>query len=171
MQIKNKKDIMIPGNRGIEDLEKSYVLNGEYYCKYFKLYKYSKNKKFDKGDKIVGYIKLIKDKIIIIQGTSNYTKGIKINKVFLLFISEIASEYVENIKDFYSENDTVLFEIVDSKEEKITTKKDDLGVINTNCKFCNFPILKILPGNKCNNCKLTNNKKFSAIYNTIYSKL
>ena len=122
---------MVPGYKGTEDFEKSFISEGKYYCKYFKLDEYNKKINFEKGDLVIGYIKLIKDKIIIVKVTSNYTKNKKLNKIFLLFISEVASEFVERLQKYFCENDIILAKIIDSKDCKLSTVDDELGIINT----------------------------------------
>lgn len=121
------------------------------------------------GDFIIGKIKKITHRIIVIQGIVNTSQKNFENDEFFMPISEIDNSFVESILDYYDVNDIIIMVLKDTINKIVTTKYDNSGIIYTNCKTCKKVVSQISP--KCKHCKVPLNKKYSSDYNKYFLQI
>lgn len=159
----NEIEFMIPGEVGENSISNTYLKDGISYYKFFQRKGVKNNSNLLKNDLVLGRVYSVRDKFLQVIAIKNITQNVILSDFFLIPISDVSSNFVSDLGDFFSVHDLVLFKVSDHLKRTGNTKAEELGVIYSICKFCNNRLEKDAK-NKCINCKFTNNRKYSSGY-------
>ncbi len=121
--------------------------------------------KISKGDIVLGEVIDTKNNFALVEivRKKGFNRELTTYKTAVLHISNISTMYLKDINEGIRYKDIIVCEVIDD-DLKLSTKKDELGVIKAKCGICGGELL--LKGDKlrCKECGNTEKRKISKNY-------